>query len=269
MNTYANTPEYRAEFDRYKPTTTSTGTVYRSRLGDLGLVANNNGTYSLYDKNGKLIDECAQTTNALQEMLQKHQNVIGNAWDSHGMYGDSMLVNGYKYLPKIGKYNKFIHTAQNLAAAAAVQSQLNNLDLQTGDVIGLYSANSSYNDKAWNEGTRNRSNSHEGLVFRPGRSKNQTYIIHNINGKVYVDPMSKFMVSKSGLQLDWAPTYVMRPKSGQSQSSQQASSPLTYNASFDGKNYYNVLNIEGMKKYGLDFRSGEKYALINGKPQKI
>ena len=25
----------------------------------LGLVANNNGTYSLYDKNGKLIDECA------------------------------------------------------------------------------------------------------------------------------------------------------------------------------------------------------------------
>jgi hypothetical protein len=66
MNTYANTPEYRAEFDRYKPAKTETGsTVYRSRLGDLGLVANNNGTYSLYDKNGKLIDECAQTTNAL------------------------------------------------------------------------------------------------------------------------------------------------------------------------------------------------------------
>jgi hypothetical protein len=59
MNTYANTPEYRAEFDRYKPTKTPTGTVYRSRLGDLGLVSNNDGTYSLYDKNGKLIDKCA------------------------------------------------------------------------------------------------------------------------------------------------------------------------------------------------------------------
>ena len=70
MNTYANTPEYRAEFDRYKPAKTETGsTVYRSRLGDLGLVSNSDGTYSLYDKNGKLIDKCAQTTNALQEML--------------------------------------------------------------------------------------------------------------------------------------------------------------------------------------------------------
>jgi hypothetical protein len=36
------------------------------------------------------------------------------------MYGDSMLVNGYKYLPKIGGYNKVTHTLQNLAAATAV-----------------------------------------------------------------------------------------------------------------------------------------------------
>ena len=268
MNTYANTPEYRAEFDRYKPAKTETGsTVYRSRLGDLGLVANNNGTYSLYDKNGKLIDECAQTTNALQEMLQKHQNVIGNAWDSHGMYGDSMLVNGYKYLPKIGGYNKVTHTLQNLAAATAVQSKLNNLDLQTGDVVGLYSANSSYNDKAWNEGTRNRSNSHEGLVFRPGKNKNQTYIIHNINGKVYVDPMSKFMVSESGLQLDWAPTYVMRPNQGQSQQEIQKETPLTYKGSKNGKQFYDYLTIEGKKKYGVDIN--KEYALVDNKPVEL
>ena len=267
MNTYANTPEYRAEFDRYKPTKTPTGTVYRSRLGDLGLVSNNDGTYSLYDKNGKLIDKCAQTTNALQEMLQKHQNTIGDAWTSHGMYGDSMLVNGYKYLPKIGKYNKFMHTAQNLTAAAAVQSQLNNLDLQTGDVVGLYSANSDYNDRAWNEGTRNRSNSHEGLVFRPSKDKNQTYIIHNINGKVFVDPMSKFMVSESGLQLDWAPTYVMRPNQGQSRQEIQKETPLTYKGSKNGKQFYDYLTIAGKKKYGVDIN--KEYALVDNKPVEL
>lgn len=267
MNTYANTPEYRAEFDRYQPTKTETGsTVYRSRLGDLGLVSNNDGTYSLYDKNGKLIDKCAQTTNALQEMLQKHQNTIGDAWTSHGMYGDSMLVNGYKYLPKIGKYNKFMHTAQNLTAAAAVQSQLNNLDLQTGDVVGLYSANSDYNDRAWNEGTRNRSNSHEGLVFRPSKDKNQTYIIHNINGKVFVDPMSKFMVSESGLQLDWAPTYIMRPNKGESKQT-PVETPLTYQGSKNGKQFYNYLTIAGKKKYNLDIN--KEYALIDNKPVEL
>ena len=269
MNTYANTPEYRAEFDRYSPSKTETGsTVYRSRLGDLGLVSNNDGTYSLYDKNGKLIDRCAQTTNALQEMLQKHQNTIGDAWTSHGMYGDSMLVNGYKYLPKIGGYNKFTHTAQNLLAATAVQSQLNNLDLQTGDVVGLYSANSDYNDKAWSEGTRNRSNSHEGIIFKPNKAKNQTYIIHNINGKVFVDPMSKFMVSESGLQLDWAPTYVMRPNSGPSRNqNQQEQKSLTYNASKDGKNFFDFLTVEGKKKYGLDIN--KEYILVDNKPKEI
>ena len=267
MNTYANTPEYRQEFDRYQPNKSETGvTQYRSRLGDLGLVSNNDGTYSLYDKEGKLIDKCAQTTNALQQMLQKHQNTIGDAWTSKGMYGDSMLINGYKYLPKIGKYNKFMHTAQNLAAATAVQSQLNNLDLQTGDVVGLYSANSAYNDKAWNEGTRNRSNSHEGMVFRPTNAKNQTYIIHNINGKVYVDPMSKFMVSESGLQLDWAPTYVMRPNKGQQQQVKKET-PLTYRGSKDGKNFNDYLTIAGKKKYGLDIN--KEYTLVDNKPVEL
>lgn len=268
FNTYSNTPEYRQEFD-YVSKNNGEGIKYTSRLGNLGLVANNDGTYSLYDKNGNLIDKCAQTVDALQEALQKHQNVVGNAWDSHGMYGDSMLVNGYKYLPKVGGYNKITHTLQNLTAAAAVQSKINNLDLQTGDIVGLYSANSDYNDKAWREGTKNRSNSHEGLVLKAGDSneKNKTYIIHNINGKIYVDPMSKFMVSESGLQLDWAPTYVMRPNQGPSQQEIQKETPLTYKGSKNGKQFYDYLTIKGKKKYNLDIN--KEYALIDNKPVEL
>lgn len=202
-------------------------------------------------------------------MMRRHQNTTGNAWTSQGMFGDTMLVNGYKYLPKIGRYNKVTHTLQNLAAATAVQSKLNDLDLQSGDVLGLYSANSDYNNIAWAEGTRNRSNSHEGIVFRPyPNRKDLTYVIHNINNKVYVDPISKFMVSKSGLQLDWAPTYVMRPNRGP-EPEHTEETPLTYRTSTDGKNFYDVLTAEGKKKYGLDIHSGKNYRLVNGKPVQI
>ena len=64
FNTYSNTPEYRQEFD-YVSKNNGEGIKYTSRLGNLGLVANNDGTYSLYDKNGNLIDKCAQTVDAL------------------------------------------------------------------------------------------------------------------------------------------------------------------------------------------------------------
>ncbi len=270
MNTYGHTPEYRAEFDRDKAFTNDSGfTTYSSRLGNLGLVATGDGTYRLYDKDGKLVDKCAQTVNSLQQMLKKHQNTIGNAWDSHGMYGETMLVNGYKYLPKIGKYNNTIHKLQNTLASAAVQTQLNNLDLQTGDVVGLYSMNSAHNNEAWDQGTYNRSNSHEGIVFRAGKDRNQTYIIHNINGKIYVDPMKKFLVSESGLNLDWAPTYVMRPNKKPETTNTQEQSPLTYKMSKDGKNFYDVLTAAGKEKYGLDVKSGKTYALVNGKPTEI
>jgi hypothetical protein len=33
-----------------------------------------------------------------------------NAWDGRGVYGDSAIFNGYKYLPKVGGYNKVTHT---------------------------------------------------------------------------------------------------------------------------------------------------------------
>lgn len=182
-----------------------------SRVGNMGLIASGDGTYKLYDSKGKLIDQCAQTRNSLERMLGGH-NTDMNAWDSKGVYGDSTIYNGYKYLLKIGPYNKITHTLQNLTAAGLTQSKLKNLNLQTGDVVDLYSMNSAHNDEAWKNGTQNRSNSHTGVIYQPYKGrKDLTWVIHNINGKIYVDPMSKFMVSESGANLDWAPTGFHRP----------------------------------------------------------
>ena len=76
------------------------------------------------------------------------------------------------------------------------------------------------------------------------------------------------MVSESGLALDWAPTYVMRPNSGPSVQ-EQSEQPLTYNASKNGKDYYDFLTLAGKKKYGIDIHSSKDYILMNGKPKEL
>jgi hypothetical protein len=79
-------------------------------------------------------------------------------------------------------------------------------------MVDLYSANSAHNDEAWNNGTLNRSNSHTGVVIQPShKNKRGTYILHNVNGTISLDPISKFMVSEQGPALDWSITGVHRP----------------------------------------------------------
>ena len=79
-------------------------------------------------------------------------------------------------------------------------------------MVDLYSANSAHNDEAWNNGTLNRSNSHTGVVIQPNHNnKKGTYILHNVNGTISLDPISKFMVSEQGPTLDWGITGVHRP----------------------------------------------------------
>lgn len=213
QNSYANSRPWRYQDDVYSPFDKDLRghKVGNSRMGDLGLTSNGGGTYCLYDPKQGKITQCAKTANMIERTLGPHKT-DGNAWNRRGIYGDSTIFNGYKYLPKIGSYNKITHTLQNLAAAAAVQANFNNIDFQQGDIIDLYSANSAHNDEAWNEGTLNRSNSHTGVLYqpRPGYKKG-TYILHNVNGTVYLDPISKFMVSEQGPKLDWAITGVHRP----------------------------------------------------------
>ncbi len=213
QNSYANSKPWRYKDDVYTAFDKDiTGhKVGSSRMGDLGLVPNGDGTYSLYNPKTGKVTQCAMTRNQIERVLGPHKTDM-NAWDGRGVYGDSSVFNGYKYLPKVGGYNKVTHTLQNLAASAAVQANFNNIDFQQGDIVDLYSANSAHNDEAWNNGTLNRSNSHTGVVIQPNHNnKKGTYILHNVNGTVSLDPISKFMVSEQGPALDWSITGVHRP----------------------------------------------------------
>ena len=213
QNSYANSKPWRYKDDAYTAFDNDrTGhRVGSSRMGDLGLVPNGDGTYSLYNPKTGKVTQCAMTRNQIERVLGPHKTDM-NAWDGWGVYGDSTIFNGYKYLPKVGGYNKVTHTLQNLAASAAVQANFNNIDFQQGDMVDLYSANSAHNDEAWNNGTLNRSNSHTGVVIQPNHNnKKGTYILHNVNGTISLDPISKFMVSEQGPTLDWGITGVHRP----------------------------------------------------------
>ena len=213
QNSYANSKPWRYKDDAYTAFDKDrTGhRVGSSRMGDLGLVPNGDGTYSLYNPKTGKVTQCAMTRNQIERVLGPHKTDM-NARDGRGVYGDSTIFNGYKYLPKVGGYNKVTHTLQNLAASAAVQANFNNIDFQQGDMVDLYSANSAHNDEAWNNGTLNRSNSHTGVVIQPNHNnKKGTYILHNVNGTISLDPISKFMVSEQGPTLDWGITGVHRP----------------------------------------------------------
>lgn len=213
QNSYANSKPWRYKDDAYTAfdKDRTRHKVGSSRMGDLGLVPNGDGTYSLYNPKTGKVTQCAMTRNQIERVLGPHKTDM-NAWDGRGVYGDSTIFNGYKYLPKVGGYNKVTHTLQNLAASAAVQANFNNIDFQQGDVVDLYSANSAHNDEAWNNGTLNRSNSHTGVVIQPNHNnKKGTYILHNVNGTISLDPISKFMVSEQGPTLDWGITGVHRP----------------------------------------------------------
>ena len=213
QNSYANSKPWRYKDDAYTAFDSDrTGhKVGSSRMGDLGLVPNGDGTYRLYNPKTGKVTQCAMTRNQIERVLGPHKTDM-NAWDGRGVYGDSTIFNGYKYLPKVGGYNKVTHTLQNLAASAAVQANFNNIDFQQGDMVDLYSANSAHNDEAWNNGTLNRSNSHTGVVIQPDHNnKRGTYILHNVNGTISLDPISKFMVSEQGPALDWGITGVHRP----------------------------------------------------------
>ena len=213
QNSYANSKPWRYKDDAYTAFDNDrTGQrAGSSRMGELGLVPNGDGTYSVYNPKTGKVTQCAMTRNQIERVLGPHKTDM-NAWDGRGVYGDSTIFNGYKYLPKVGGYNKVTHTLQNLAASAAVQANFNNIDFQQGDMVDLYSANSAHNDEAWNNGTLNRSNSHTGVVIQPNHNnKKGTYILHNVNGTISLDPISKFMVSEQGPTLDWGITGVHRP----------------------------------------------------------
>lgn len=263
---YMNTPKYSSAIDKQRNTRSSgLYNEYISRVGMLGLIPNGDGTYKCYDNKGNIIKNCAQTVNQIQRSLGNHQNTDGNAWDSKGVYGQKYLFDG-NIIPKIGGYNKLYHNVSNGIASLLgnIKVSSGNIDLKTGDVVGLFSTNSDHNNEAWYGGTNNRSNSHEGIVFQPEGRKDRTYIIHNINGKVYVDPITEF----TGLTPGWGITSIYRPNK-KPQNNTNINSNITYNASKNGKDFYDFLTAEGRKKYNINVHDNRDYILVNGKPKVL
>ena len=202
---------YQDDIDYYGRTSKgylTTGNETASKLGNLGLTKVGDNLYRLYDENGNKITECARTRNELEKMTG--HPTTNNAWDSFGMYGDSTLFNGYP--PKIGPYSRIPYLIQNQIAALRTKKALQDLELQTGDVVDLYSTHSHYAPRAYREGTFNRSNSHTGMVFQPyPGAKAKTYVIHNVNGNISIDPIGKFILSTNNLTPKWQITGIHRP----------------------------------------------------------
>lgn len=186
----------------------TTGNEKASKLGELGLVKVGNNQYKLYDEYGNTIKQCAKTRNEIEKMLG--HPTTNNAWDTFGVYGDSTLFNGYP--SKTGPFFRPSYIVQNQIAADRTQKALENLQLQTGDVVDLYNPFSHYAEQAYKQGTLNRSNSHTGVIFQPYPGvKSKTYIIHNVNGNISVDPIGSFLLNADNPFPKWRPTGFHRP----------------------------------------------------------
>lgn len=113
---------------------------------------------------------------------------------------------------KIGPYNKLSYIIHNQIAAKRAQDAIENLQLQTGDVVDLYSPFTHYAKEAYNTGTLNRSNSHTGMILQPyPGAKAKTYVIHNVNGDISVDPIGRFLLTNDNPLPKWRVTGFHRP----------------------------------------------------------
>lgn len=72
-------------------------------MGDLGLVPNGDGTYSLYNPKTGKVTQCAMTRNQIERVLGPHKTDM-NAWD--GCFVISPIK--FKQLSKILSNNKNI-----------------------------------------------------------------------------------------------------------------------------------------------------------------
>lgn len=135
----------------------------RSVLGDIGLVSGDDGTWRYYDESGNLVKQCAKFANKYSSIIGRP--TAGDAWTTRGIFGDSILYNRSLFgLPD--------STAQNL---------------QNGDIVDLIWDKSPSARKAKQYG---RGNSHTGRIFKP--NKTDTYVIHEVGGKVKIEPLAKF-----------------------------------------------------------------------------
>lgn len=159
-----------------------------SRTGLLGLVPKGNGTYRIYNDRGKQVSNCSETGNLLTRSMGRP--TTGHAWTRHGVYGDSVIFDR----------SLLRHAWLNRVVSGTPDAD----NLKSGDIVDLNGYTSHYNERASREG---RGNSHTGTVWKPNNN-GPAWIIHNINGTVYMDPLSKF---SNIITSPWRISRVSRP----------------------------------------------------------
>lgn len=124
---------------------------------------------------------CAATAN----VINKHYNrpTKGDAWTRQGVYGTDDIV--------VAPYNKKDILGINIAGKARrlskqqaryVKRHIDDADVQlrSGDIVDMRYKGSSYTDKAWNQGDKNRANTHTGVIVQTGPKKEDTFVVHNV-----------------------------------------------------------------------------------------
>lgn len=135
----------------------------RSILGDIGLTPNSDGTWRYYDKDSNLIKQCAKFANMYSRAVGRP--TAGDAWTTRGIFGDSIL------------YNRQLSGLPDSIAQ----------NLQNGDIVDLRWDASPHAKESKQYG---RGNSHTGRIFKPNNI--DTYVIHNVSGKIKIEPLTKF-----------------------------------------------------------------------------
>lgn len=169
--------------------------VYSSKLGNLGLFnrqIDDDGRvcYQIKNDKGQIVTQCSETGNLLARAMGRP--TTGDAWTREGVYGDELIYGDANHNKAYGRYT------QKLLGSVR-PSEIDPSQLQNGDFVDLYTEGSPHNSEA----ATGRGNSHTGTIFKSG---NNAYIIHNISGKVYVDPLANF-----GPLHTWAIMGIRRP----------------------------------------------------------
>jgi len=175
-------------------------------MGNLGFTyADNKHSKYKYLENGQKIYQCAYTANRLSSRFRRP--TAGNAWTTQGIYGDSVLVDGYNQGLNIRPpfYVQPLVDAYNRRAADYVKNHISEHNLQNGDIVGMYTTFSPSQKRAYREGLYRRTNTHTGRVVMG--LDGAPFVVHNMHGEVRVDPLSELLggFNTTGI------TYISRP----------------------------------------------------------
>lgn len=136
--------------------------------------------------------QCAQNANMFNSMV--HKPTIGNAWDRHGVYGDSAIVvrpntdkRNYSELSGIN-FNQV-----NRDNASYVKDNIDKADLKTGDIVDLSHSHSGYSREAYEKGDYNRANTHTGSILKLGPRKQDTYVLHYQGKGIEIEPIGNLI----------------------------------------------------------------------------